>query len=346
MSSRLASASLDVSVVLPTYNRAANLRRTLASVLGQRTTRRYEVIVVDNNSTDDTRAEVERAIAAGADVRYVLERNQGVSHARNAGIAAARAPLIAFVDDDVWVDDAWIETICRSFEEHPDVDCIGGRVLPEWEAPPPAWLTRDHWAPVALLDLGETPLRINAGNRLCLLTANLACRRDVFDRVGLFRTELQRVLDGIGSMEDHEWLLLFWAADREALYVPALDAVTDVPLRRMTRSYHRRWHSGHGHYFALVKEPVFEASTRGRLFDVPAHVYRAAGRDAASWVGRILRGDLAGAFLFETRLRFFLGYFRTRLIEYIRRVRPAGQSAVELGDKPDGPRGNTRVAPF
>src|SRR5919197_3828903 len=123
MSAQHASAPPDVSVVLPTYNRAAHLRRTLASVLGQRTTaRRYEVIVVDNNSTDDTRAEVERASAGGADVRYVLERNQGVSYARNAGIAVARAPWVAFVDDDVCVDADWIETICRTFEQHPEMD--------------------------------------------------------------------------------------------------------------------------------------------------------------------------------------------------------------------------------
>jgi glycosyltransferase involved in cell wall biosynthesis len=323
-----------VSVVLPTYNRSPSLRRTLASVLRQHApTRRYEVIVVDNNSSDDTRAEVERVMAGDVTMRYVMERNQGVSYARNAGIAVARAPILAFVDDDVTVDAEWIETICRTFEQHPDVDCIGGRVLPEWEASPPAWLTRDHWAPVALLDLGETARSINAENRLCLLTANMACRREIFERVGLFRTELQRVHDGIGSMEDHEWLLRFWAAGGQGLYVPQLSAVTDVPLRRMTRRYHRRWHSGHGHYFALVREQEFEASKVGRLFDVPAHAYRTALSDGVSWLGKFVRGDMAGAFLFETRLRFFAGYFRTRAMDCLYRVRPV-------------PPGNTRVAPF
>jgi glycosyltransferase involved in cell wall biosynthesis len=340
-------ANLDVSVVLPTYNRSAHLRRTLDSVLGQRTDhRRYEVIVVDNNSTDDTRTEVERAAGRGIDVRYVLERNQGVSYARNAGIAVARAALLAFVDDDVCVDAAWIETICRTFEQHPEVDCIGGKVLPAWEATPPAWLTCDHWAPPALLDLGETSRRINAENPLCLLTANLACRREVFKQVGLFGTELQRVHDGIGSMEDHEWLMRFWAAGREAMYVPELNAITDVPLRRMTRRYHRRWHSGHGHYFALVRDRVFEASKAGRLFDVPAHAYRTAMSDAVSWLGRLLRGDTAGAFLFETRLRFFGGYFRTRVKEFFRRLRPVEQPVAVMPDDSGRPAGNTRVAPF
>jgi glucosyl-dolichyl phosphate glucuronosyltransferase len=336
----------DVSVVLPTYNRSPNLRRTLSSVLGQRTTAHYEVIVVDNNSTDGTRADVERAIAEGAPVRYLLERNQGVSYARNAGIRTARAPLIAFVDDDVCVDRDWIETICRFFDRHPEMDCVGGKVLPAWEGEPPAWLTRDHWAPVALLDLGDSARIINADSRLCLLTANFACRREIFDRVGLFGTELQRVHDGIGSMEDHEWLLRFWAAGRQAMYVPELLAITDVPQRRMTRDYHRRWHFGHGHYFSLVRDVEFEASNTLRLFDVPAHVYRAAIRDAVRWLGRFCRGDMAGAFLFETRLRFLAGYFRTRVTEYFRHRRPARRPAVVLPDESEGPQGNARVAPF
>jgi len=310
-------AALALSVVLPTYNRRASLLRTLASILDQRTTRRYEVIVVDNNSTDDTRAAVLDANARGVPVRYVLEPQQGVSYARNAGIAHARAPLIAFVDDDVSVDANWIETICRTFEQHADVDCVGGRVLPAWEVEPPGWLTRDHWAPVALLDFGEAPRRIDANNRYCLLTANLACRREIFERVGLFGTELQRVGDRIGSMEDHEWLLRFWDRGGQALYVPELRAVTEVPARRMTRAYHRRWHAGHGHYFALARDREFEASNRGRLFDVPAHAYRAAVVDAARWIVQACRRDWAGAFLYETRLRSFAGYFRTRAGEYL-----------------------------
>ena len=322
-------ATPDVSVVLPTYNRGASLQRSLASVLAQRCPgRRYEVIVVDNNSTDGTRAEIQRLIARGVpDVRYLLEEKQGVSYARNAGIAAATAPIVAFLDDDVWVDQEWIENICHVFEQHPTIECIGGRVLPAWEGTPPDWLTRDHWGPVALLDFGDTARPVNSDNKLCLLTANLACRREIFDRVGLFGTALQRVRDGVGSMEDHEWLLRFWTRGGQALYVPELRAVTEVPRSRMTRAYHRRWHLGHGHYFALVREPEFESSKRGRLFGLPAHTYRTAVRDGVAWGARLLRRDSAGAFLFETRLRFFAGYFRTRWTEYFSRSSASVPSA-------------------
>ena len=303
----------DVSVVLPTYNRATSVVQALASVLAQRTSHRYEVIVVDNNSTDDTRAQIAAVIANSASrVRYVFEERQGVSNARNAGIAVARAPIIAFLDDDIRVEADWIDTICRIFATRPDLDCIGGKILPLWDGTPPAWLTGEHWAPLALLDFGDAPLTLNARNRRCLLSANLACRRELFPRIGHFRPELQRVKDNIGSMEDHEWLLRLWNADGEALYVPELRAWTEVPASRMTGAYHRRWHSGHGHYFALLHDPDFEASEKIKVFGVPAHAYRAALADCRRWLSRIVRGDTAGAFLSETRLRFFWSYFRTR----------------------------------
>jgi glycosyltransferase involved in cell wall biosynthesis len=303
----------DISVVLPTYNRAAWARQALESVLAQRTSARYEVIVVDNNSSDDTRAQIERVVSDGAScVRYVLETRQGVSHARNAGIAAAGAPIIAFLDDDIRVEPDWLETICQVFAAHPEIACVGGKVLPLWGGTPPAWLTRDHWAPIALLDFGDAPQILSAGNRRCLLSANLACRRELFDQVGRFRPELQRIKDGIGSMEDYEWLLRLWEAGGEALYVPELRAWTEVPVSRMTRAYHRRWHSGHGHYFALVKDPDFERSTKRPIFGVPAHAYRAALLDSLRWVACMLRGDTAGAFTCEMRLRFFRSFLRSR----------------------------------
>jgi glycosyltransferase involved in cell wall biosynthesis len=341
---RESTAIPDVSVVIPTHNRSAQLRRTLASVLSQQTHRRYEVIVVDNNSTDDTKAEVERVIAGGAPVHYLIERKQGVSYTRNAGIAVANAPLLVFVDDDVWVDADWMEAICRTLEEHPELDCVGGKILPEWEGVPPPWLTRDHWAPLALIDFGDRGRIVNTDNRRCLLTGNFACRRETFERVGFFGTALQRVHDGIGSMEDHEWLIRFWDAGREAMYVPEMQASTHVPPQRMTRTYHRQWHFGHGHYFALLREPEFELSKAGRLFDVPAHVYRAAVQNAFSWLSQVCRGNRTGAFLFETRLCFLAGYFLTRVAQYFRRLW-RGRPVAALSDESEGPQGNTGVAP-
>ena len=306
-----------ISVVLPTYNRAADLERAVDSVLQQTAdAREYEVIVVDNNSTDDTAQVLDRLQTRyPGRLRTVVERMQGVSHARNAGIATALAPIVAFFDDDVRVAPNWIETIIRVFRDNPGTDVIGGKVLPDWTAPPPGWLTPAHWAPLALQDFGDRPMLMSARNPRCLISANLACRKSLFDRIGGFSPVFQRVKDGIGSLEDGEWTRRLWDAGLSGLYVPQLVTSTDVPGDRLTRDYHRRWHSGHGRFYALLRAPEIETSTVGSLWGVPAHLYRSSLTAFAHWASDMLRGRPDEAFAHEVKLRFFRGFLRQRLTE-------------------------------
>ncbi len=307
----------QVSVILPTYNRAPGLLRAVASVLKQTASpSSYEVIIVDNNSTDGTAAAVAQLVEReGRRVRSVMEEKQGVSFARNRGIEEARADIVAFFDDDVRVADNWIDTIARTFAERPELECIGGRVLPEWEAPPPSWLTPTHWAPLALQDLGDTRITISAQNQRGLISANLACRRRLFDRIGGFSPVFQRVKDGIGSIEDDEWIRRVWKSGVTALYLPELVAYTDVPADRLTRDYHRRWHSGHGRFYAVLRAEEMEQTSTGSLFGVPAHMYRSAAASAIAWIAAAGRGRTAQAFTHEVKLRFFGGFLGQRLAE-------------------------------
>lgn len=311
------SERFEISVVISTYNRSRMLIAALESVLRQECRGvRYEVIVVDNNSADNTRDVVDRYIGgAHQNLRYIFERRQGSSHARNAGVAVARSEIVAFADDDVRVAKDWIGTIKRAFEDHPEIDCIGGRVLPLWRTPAPKWLTRDHWMPLALQDYGDRPLPINRNNPLCLVSANLAFRREAFVDAGWFAPELQRIKDSIGSMEDAELLERYWRTGRECLYVPELTVETDVTAERLSRVYHRRWHTGHGHFYAIKRADEMEHAS-SRLFDVPAHLYKQAVADAAAWLYFLLR-DRNRAFLYETRLLFFVGFFRKRRRDYL-----------------------------
>jgi glycosyltransferase involved in cell wall biosynthesis len=306
-----------VSIVIPTYKRASALRRVIGSALDQTCpASTYEVLVVDNNSPDDT-AQVLDAIAAGQPgrVRRIFEPRQGVAYARQAGIDNARAEIIAFFDDDVRVARDWIDTIVKTFAEHPDVMCIGGKVLPDWSSPPPSWLTREHWSPLGLQDFGDQPMRMSAANPRGLISANLACRAEVFRRIGGFSPALQRVKDIIGSLEDDEWNRRFWKAGGVGLYVPAMVAWTDVPADRLTRAYHRRWHLGHGRFYALLRADDMERSSVGAFLGVPAHLYRAALTDAASFLTAIVTGRHDAAFRHEIRLRFFRGFLVQRLVE-------------------------------
>ncbi len=310
---------IEITVVITTYNRSGMVGKAIRSALEQEQPgASYEVIVVDNNSTDKTSEEVKERIeqARGENLRYVFEGRQGVSYARNAGIANARGRIIAFADDDVQVSRDWVRRIKQAFDQHPNVDCIGGKVLPRWESEPPGWLTRDHWAPLALQDYGDAPVSINKDNRLCLVSANLAVRREVFAQTGMFEPELQRVKNSIGSMEDAELMERFWRAGRQCLYVPELTVAADVPGERATKNYHRRWHAGHGYFFAIMRAEDMERSS-ARLFDVPAHLYGQAMRDAALWLRFFLTGRRARAFKHETGVRFFSGFFRKRRQDYL-----------------------------
>ncbi|MGH8639481.1 MAG: glycosyltransferase family A protein, partial [Burkholderiales bacterium] len=119
-----------VSVVLCTFNRSQLLGGAVEALLRQDPeTPAYEVIVVDNNSTDATRDVIEGFLPGGR-VRYQFESRQGLSVARNRGIEIARGDIIAFTDDDVRVRPAWVRSIVQAFAEHQDVDMIGGKVQP------------------------------------------------------------------------------------------------------------------------------------------------------------------------------------------------------------------------
>ncbi len=306
------SAAADVSVVLCTVNRAARLGDALTALVRQVDAPPYEVIVVDNNSTDGTR-HVAEAFAESGLVRCVHEPAQGVSHARNLGVATASADIVAFSDDDVRVDPTWIRAIARAFAEHPDVDMVGGKVEPEWQAQPPAWLGQAGHAPLAIVDYGAEPFRIAPDAPRCLISANVAIRRRSLERLHGFSPRLQRVRDGIGSTEDHDFQMRLLETGAAALYDPRIAARAIVPPERLTKRYHRAWHQGHGRFYALMRDPLFERSRAGALFGVPAHVYRSAVGEAAGWALSLARGRTSAAFAHELKLRFLTAFARQRI---------------------------------
>jgi GT2 family glycosyltransferase len=304
-----------VSVVLCTYNRSHLLANALEALLGQvDDTPRYEVIVVDNNSVDATRAVVEGFLASGV-VRYEFEPRQGLSVARNHGASVARADLIAFTDDDVCVGSTWVQSVAQAFINNPDVDMVGGKVEPVWEEAPPAWLPEAGDAPLAVVDFGNDAFRITEERPVCLIGANVAVRRRAFERGGWFSTTVQRVGDTIGSTEDYDFQLRVLAGGGSALYDPRILVRAPVPRERLMKRYHRAWHKGHGRFYALMRDPSFERSRLGTFLGVPAHVYRGVLREAASWGASLLARRSAAAFAHELRLRFLVAFAIQRMFQ-------------------------------
>ncbi len=311
----------DVSVVICTYNRCDMLPQALESVLAQETGGvRYELIVVDNNSQDGTREVVEAFLRYGySNMRYIFEGKQGLPHARNTGMMYARAPIIAFTDDDVRVTKDWVKRIKQAFDEHPEVDLVGGKVLPNWKRKPPEWMmTPKLWGPLALQDYGETPFLTNGQQPVCLIGANMSLRREVFARIGYFAVEFVRL--GVSSTEDHELQLRLWRAGRQGIYLPEIVVIADVQAERLTKTYHRLWHTGHGKSSAIMRlDEMF--TTEGQLterlsddvitlFGVPAFIYHDLLGASFQWLNAALRGREGIALLNENWVRRRISYIR------------------------------------
>jgi glucosyl-dolichyl phosphate glucuronosyltransferase len=313
----------QVSVIISTFNRCDELSGTLETLLVQQTDGAdYEVIVVDNNSTDRTRETVASFVARGQDrFRYVFEPRQGVSHGRNAGIAIARAPVIAFTDDDVLVAPDWVNNIRKAFEANPGIDYVTGKMLPIYDVPPPAWLTQDNTGPCVLRDRGDTPAYSTPG---CFFpgwaTANIAFRRDVFERIGGFSGDFPRG-------QDLELIVRLWRANGRGMYAPDVVVRHHIPVERMTKAYHRMWHAREGDIRSRIGyREIFDADGRimrdpprsPTLFRVPAFIYRDLMLETVRWLAAAATRDEGLTFLRECRLRQTLGYVRTRFREYRR----------------------------
>ena len=311
------------SVVIATYNRAADLRGTLDSLATLQPGAEWEAIVVDNNSTDGTRAVVETAQAVfPVPLRYLFEVEQGRSPALNAGIRAAAGDIIVTTDDDVRVEPDWLT---RAEEALHTLRCdyVGGRVLPIWGAPRPAWLPDHggkHWAVIALLDYGSEPLEFGAR---VPLGVNMAFRREAFDRAGLFDPQTGRKAGTLLGQEVREWCIRARAAGLRGFYAPQLALRHIIPASRLNKAYFRRWFYWRGISRAMLYErsgldmeapeqTTLDFRTVPHVFGVPRYLYRKALASAWGALTRTLRGDAAGAFDQELWVWFFAGIVRER----------------------------------
>jgi glycosyltransferase involved in cell wall biosynthesis len=327
---------MDATVLIATYNRAALLDETLTSLARMRVspTIRWEAIIIDNNSTDDTRAVVERHVSRfPARLRYLFEPAQGRSSALNAGIAGAEGAVLAFTDDDVQVVEGWLDAAVGPFVGHDQsIAYSGGPVRPLWEAPPPVWLdlTRgDLWGTIAIQDHGANPFMYE-DRRKVPLGANMAARRELFRQVGGFRTDLGRTGGRLVlGQEVPELLLRARAAGLRGMYVPAMEVHHHIPARRLTPSYFRKWWFGKGVSRAALErmQPVTELGidlrTTPHLFRVPRYMYGSVVRDTAAMVLKRMAGRREDSFRHQMMAAYFAGYFWARWRERRAGTKPA-----------------------
>ncbi|HEY6398904.1 MAG TPA: glycosyltransferase family 2 protein [Solirubrobacteraceae bacterium] len=219
-----------VSIVVPTRNRAGYLDVALASLLSQQLDGPYELLVADDCSDDRTPAVVQKW-----GVRSVrAERPHGPNAARNAGVSATTAPLVAFVDDDVYAPPKWLAAVLEGAERYPEADAFGGPIRARLEGKTPSSCGRED-PPITTLDLGDRDAEASI-----VWGANMAVRRSALERIGPLDETL-----AVGSGDEEDWLRALTAAGGRIVYLAAagLDhrrVGADAGLLALTGAAYRR----------------------------------------------------------------------------------------------------------
>jgi glycosyltransferase involved in cell wall biosynthesis len=228
-----------VSIIIPTYNRAKTLEKTIESLLLQTyPSQRYEIVVVDNNSKDLTRKVVEKFMDNTlVEVSYILERRQGVHYARNVALKRARGEILYYTDDDMIADADLLTQVVRPFALDAKVGTVTGRVLPLWETPPPDWVLR--FCNNGLLSLHHGPEDlIISGNDCGVYSCHQALRRDAFIAAGGYNPE-NTAGEWIGDGETGMNIKLKDLGYRFA-YIGTAITHHVIPAERMTQAYLNR----------------------------------------------------------------------------------------------------------
>ncbi|MCA6449296.1 MAG: glycosyltransferase family 2 protein [Chitinophagaceae bacterium] len=242
------SEALKISVVICTYNRCVYIRDAMESLYNQTLGKdAYEVIIVNNNSTDHTKEVCEHFISnhGKANFYYHNESKQGASFARNTGASYARSPLLCFMDDDAIADKDYLERIVRFFDTHPDAGGLGGRIIPRYLPSEPAWMSHYVSSLVGHFHYSKD-VTVFAPNKYPL-ESNMIIRKADFDAIGGFNEALPGVMGTlrIGG-EGKDFFFRLKALGRTIYYDPAIRVQHVVEISKLTREYMYRVASGIG----------------------------------------------------------------------------------------------------
>lgn len=300
--------SLDILIC--TYNRANSLDTMLQSLMEMDAPSGAAVrlIVVDNNSGDDTRQVVEKWRKSGPlPVEYFFEPKQGKSNALNSGIGLLRAEAVAFTDDDVFVDRGYATAVLEALDRYPDVRCFGGRVMAVYPERLPEWLDLDG----SMAFLKSTFVDREDGENECAYGegtissvpggCNMFFRRSAIEENGPFRTDLGPMGRSLGFSEDTEYCQRLAGRGERFMYIPGAIIRHPLHAERLDKGYLVNWQYNCG------KSEVLRAGGYGdgkRLFNVPRYLIR---KYAGHFVGSLVGGSERKRFYHQLRRAYAAG---------------------------------------
>lgn len=253
---------MKLSVIIPTRNRAALLEKALKSILAQTLSQEYfEVIVVDNGSTDNTPDIVNSFKSRLKNICYVLECQPGLHVGRHKGLSEAETDILVYADDDIEAFPTWLEAIQDCFDDV-EVVMAGGKCMPKFETKPPGWLN-NMWLPnasgehflgyLSIIDLGNETKTVNPDQ---IFGCNFAVRRSVLLEAGGFHPDSMPQdlirFRGDGETSVSKYIQI---KDYKALYNPRASVYHWVPASRMTIEYffRRAYSQGVSDSYAAIR---------------------------------------------------------------------------------------------
>jgi GT2 family glycosyltransferase len=288
---------MQASVIVCTHNRESLISGCIEDLLVvDFPPREFEIVVVDNGSTDNTREQVLKLVRRNAGrVHYVHEGEIGLSAARNAGLRHARGEIIAMIDDDARPDPGWLKALVTAYDRK-EVWCAGGKVFADYQGRWPGWLAPEMLSYLSLFDLGDRSLELTYSNYP--RGVNTSFRRQAFERVGVFSTAFGRKGNSLISYEEVELCYRIEEAGGKILYVP--DAVVHhlIPIKRLSKDWFLErfyWQGRSEARFDLIHKGLGFACRQ--LKHRRANPYPASrSPDGTDFHSRCARNGLAGYF--------------------------------------------------
>ncbi|MFO0938487.1 MAG: glycosyltransferase [Gemmataceae bacterium] len=272
---------MKVSVAICTWNRAALLDQTLASF--QELTippgLRWEILIVNNNCTDETQKVIEKYRTV-LPIVALLETKQGQSHARNCATNAATGDVIVWTDDDVKPDPQWLVQYVEAFSRYPDASFFGGKIKPWYESVPPLWISENEQSFQGMLvirDLGaeERQFAVSTENAVqseSPFGANMAVRTDV-QRRHMYDPKLGKVKNSNVTADETDMFRRIRESGGHGMWIPSASIKHFVTRSRMTTRYLWSYHHGQGQ--SEVRTQVFLLPWNTPVFNhAPRWVYK------------------------------------------------------------------------
>lgn len=300
---------MEVSIIISTFNRSSNLNDCLQHLEDQKNTEHFawEALVVDNNSTDDTKKVTETLKKKlSINIRYVFESNQGLSYARNCGIDESAAEYVIFIDDDIRVTPSWLAAIHHRFVAE-DCDAVGGIIHVESPEFLPAWITENMYGFLGHRDFGEHAFKMNGIDQFPF-GGNMAVRRSVAASLNGFDTRMGRKGEGkkreeLFKGEETDFFHRLAKTDCTLWYEPDAIVLHKILPYQLRKNFFRTLH-----YNAGYQKSMLDASTLQRHFQgVPLFIFTQTMVAALKYLRQIFSLGLDNAFRQQMNISYFIG---------------------------------------